>query len=179
MVALLITKLQNTNKMTTKNETPKNNFNATIGNTVLCDGLLIPMTNFVFAIKEKEPKAKNFFSFLEISNYEKESYKKIINYAKFLEQPLKLEIFVPCDEYGEIIKLDYEHLNESNSWSPDEIKLYEKAKRKILIEHPLSSLEIIQDYINAKSTIETFVSMQFGRGRLMKLNKNGLSAIFG
>ena len=33
--------------MTTKNETPKNDFNATIGNTVLCDGLLIPMTDFV------------------------------------------------------------------------------------------------------------------------------------
>lgn len=35
MVAQIINKLQNINKMTTKNETSKNDFNATIGNTVL------------------------------------------------------------------------------------------------------------------------------------------------
>ena len=35
MVAQLKTKFKITNKMKTKNETPKNNFNATIGNTVL------------------------------------------------------------------------------------------------------------------------------------------------
>lgn len=41
MVALLKTKLQITNKMTTKNETPKNDFNATIGNSVLSAVLII------------------------------------------------------------------------------------------------------------------------------------------
>lgn len=35
MVALLKTKFKMTNKMKTKNETPKNDLNATIGNTVL------------------------------------------------------------------------------------------------------------------------------------------------
>ena len=44
-MAQLITKLQNTNKMTTKNETPKNDFNATIGNTVLCEVLLTNKLN--------------------------------------------------------------------------------------------------------------------------------------
>ena len=38
MVAQIKTKLQNIDKMTTKNETPKNNLNATIGNTMLCTG---------------------------------------------------------------------------------------------------------------------------------------------
>ena len=35
--------------------TDKNDLNATIGNTVLCDGFLIPMTDFV---KNKETKIK-------------------------------------------------------------------------------------------------------------------------
>ena len=38
MVALLKTKFKITNKMTTKNETTKNDFNATFGNTVLPAG---------------------------------------------------------------------------------------------------------------------------------------------
>ena len=38
MVAQQITKIQTTNKMTTKNKFSENNFNATIGNTVLAEG---------------------------------------------------------------------------------------------------------------------------------------------
>lgn len=38
--------------MDTKNKFSENNFNATIGNTVLCDGLLIPMTDFVLKSNE-------------------------------------------------------------------------------------------------------------------------------
>ena len=37
MVALLQTKIQNKNKMTTKNKLSENDFNATIGNTVLAE----------------------------------------------------------------------------------------------------------------------------------------------
>ena len=29
---------------------------------------------------------------------------RAINYAKFLKQPLKLEMFVPCDDEGNILK---------------------------------------------------------------------------
>ena len=31
-------------------------------------------------------------------------YKDLVNYAKFIKQPLKLEMFVPCDEDGEIFR---------------------------------------------------------------------------
>ena len=167
---------------------PKNDFNTAISNTVLAEGLLIPMTNFVFAIKEKEPKAKNFSSFSEISNYEKESYKKIINYAKFLKQPLKLEMFVPCDEdenvlgepeiYSQWVRENFNDELE-NEERINQCKDYHQAKEKVLFEHPLSSLDMIKDYIRAKNTLENFVNMQVSRGRIMKLNKNGMNAIFG
>ena len=90
--------------MTTKNETTMNDFNATIGNTVLCDGFLIPMTDFVIEIDENKPKFKNFSSFSEINQYEINGYDKIRNYATFLKKPLKLEMFVPCDDEGNILE---------------------------------------------------------------------------
>ena len=83
--------------------TDNNDFNATIGNTVLCDGFLIPMTDFVIEIDENKPKFKNFSSFSEINQYEINGYDKIRNYAKFLKQPLKLEMFMPCIVTGKQI----------------------------------------------------------------------------
>ena len=112
--------------MTTKNETPKNNFNATIGNTVLCDGFLIPMTDFVNNVGNMEnyPSHENAL-FL------------IYNYATLLKQPLKLEMFVPCDEEGDILEepTDYEKrlLNMMTEYN-DEVYIYNQAKEKVLFE---------------------------------------------
>ena len=47
--------------------TDKNDFNATIGNTLLYDGFLISMTDFVIEIDKNKPKFKNFSSFSEIN----------------------------------------------------------------------------------------------------------------
>lgn len=59
------------------------------------------------------------------------------NFDKFLKQHLKLEMFVPCDEDGEILDepKDYEQrlpniMTEYN----DEIYRYKKAKEKVLVE---------------------------------------------
>ena len=64
-------------------------------------------------------------------------YKDLVNYAKFLKQPLKLEMFVPCDEEGDILEepTDYEKrlLNMMTEYN-DEVYTYYQAKVKVLFE---------------------------------------------
>ena len=107
-------------------------FNATIGNTVLCDGFLIPMTDFVI---EYAPKFNPFGTDEQILCLD-----YIHNYAKFLEQPLKLEMFVPCDENGNILE-EPQMRPERNSFDEEDMdydaqELYDyiKAKEKVLFE---------------------------------------------
>ena len=67
---------------------------------------------------------------------------KIRGYAKFLKQPLKLEMFVPVDEEGnfleepeqfkEWIKSDH-YFNASESVT-HQCRMYKKAKEKVLFE---------------------------------------------
>ena len=59
------------------------------------------------------------------------------NFDKFLKQPLKLEMFVPCDEDGDILHepKDYEQrLPNMMTEYNDEIYRYEQAKEKVLFE---------------------------------------------
>ena len=108
-------------------DTSKNDFNASIGNTVLCDGFLIPMTDFVNNVGNMEnyPSHENALSW-------------IYNYTTFLKQPLKLEMFVPCDDEGNILEEpeDYEQrLPNMMTEYNDEIYRYEQAKEKVLFEN--------------------------------------------
>lgn len=76
--------------------------------------ILIKLSDFV--LKQSE-KIMN----LQITHLE--SHNEIVNYTKFLKQPLKPEMFVPCDENG--LFLDYLNDFENN-------KKYKKAQEKIL-----------------------------------------------
>ena len=64
-------------------------------------------------------------------------YKDLVNYANFLKQPLKLEMFVPCDEDGDILEepTNYEKrlLNMMTEYN-DEVYRYKQAKEKVLFE---------------------------------------------
>lgn len=51
---------------------------------------LIPMTDFVLEQDEKESLGG--------------TYDRIVRYAKFLKRPLKLGMFMPCDEEGNIFE---------------------------------------------------------------------------
>lgn len=157
----------------------KNDFNATIGNTGLCDGFLIPMTDFVVKESKTEMKRNELWETQQLK-----SLKRITNYAKFLKQPLKIEMFVPCDDEGNVLeKPKRDNFLTHGICRTDDftksLKEYEKAKEKVLFENPLSSLDMIKDYIRARNTLENFIDMQVSRGRIMKLNKNGMNAIFG
>jgi len=69
---------------------------------------------------------------------------KIHNYSQFLKQPLKLEMFVPCDEEGNVlepvIQMDYipfeghptKHLQECYE---EDLEKYNKAKQRVLFKN--------------------------------------------
>lgn len=61
----------------------------------------------------------------------------ILKYANFLKQSLKLEMFVPCDEEGDILEepTNYEQrLPNMMTEYNDEIYRYKQAKEKVLFE---------------------------------------------
>lgn len=76
---------------------------------------LISMTDFVLE-QDKAP----FFHYDSL-------WEKIINYANFLKQSLKLEMFVPCDEDGNVMQ-ESEYTVENYGHSDIGIKFFEKEK---------------------------------------------------
>ena len=179
--------------MNNKDKTPKNDFNATIGNTVLCDGFLIPMTDFV--IKQ------NYTTTLDTSQidfYDKELkiLSNIRNYAEFLKQPLKLEMFVPCDEDGNVFgepeiysQWVRENFNDEleNEERINQCKDYHQAKEKVLFEgfEPYEDYEcakyeeiyIDEEVCDGKFTVEDLIK-DAGKTKI-KLSQTSLNAIFG
>ena len=143
-------------------------FNATIGNTVLCDGFLIPMTDFVNNVGNM----KNYPSHEKALSW-------IYNYATFIRQPLKLEMFVPCDEDGNVLeepKIEEEYVDEHTTQIFAQYQYdLDKAKEKVLFEYkPQFDLGIIKHHISQGRNIEYLAN--FGS---MQLTKSALNANFG
>lgn len=93
---------------------------------------LISMTDFVLEQA----------NYTDVSNIS-EKYATIWNYANFLKQPLKLEMFVPCDENGNVweyppTKEEWEWAQKDSADAEQSFKqkeyYYEKAKEKVLFE---------------------------------------------
>ena len=94
---------------------------------------LVSMTDFVL----KQNKILETY----VNHLRKPLFEKIVNYAAFLKQPLKLEMFVPCDEEGNVLEepkrwkdyLQYPDSFDGNKeW--DELYDYQQAKEKVLFE---------------------------------------------
>ena len=144
-------------------------FNATIGNTVLCDGFLIPMTDFVLKIDEFLPQDLGQF----FDSWRMSQLRLIENYAKFLKQPLKLEMFVPCDEIIEV--MNYKEIKQSVIEGTDSWDAYEKAKENVLFElNSPVAVETMNYHISRNRNIEYLAN--FGS---IKLTQNSLNTIFG
>jgi len=85
---------------------------------------LIPLLDYVNELNQipmsQEEQSKAFF--------------RTVQYGKFLSQPLKLSQFVPCDEYGAVMK----EPTFDNYMQPKEIdrqyEAYNKAKSNVLFE---------------------------------------------
>lgn len=95
---------------------------------------LIPMTDFVLLISKQTTNEGNSLV---------RNFNKIKNYANFLKQPLKLEMFIPCDEnHGGVLKkpcdeelekfkgLQYGDFDCNYTYIFD----YNQAKSKVLFE---------------------------------------------
>ena len=97
---------------------------------------LISMTSFVLEIEKSSYTQTEKYRIIEWEN-KCQAFDKIINYAKFVKQPLKLEMFVPCDEEGDILEepTDYElRLPNMMTEYNDEVYRYKQAKEKVLFE---------------------------------------------
>ena len=182
--------------MTTKNKFSENDFNATIGNTVLCDGFLIPMTDFVLEqLNEQNSRTKPM----------REVFNSLEKYAKFLKQPLKLEMFVPCDEDGNVLgepeiysQWVCENFNDEleNEERINQCKDYHQAKEKVLFEgfkiydyklnvffylgrrKTLSYDKKRKDFITIGLLLETVEDL-INISSQIKLSQTALNAIFG
>ncbi len=90
------------------------------------------MTDFVLEQNEKIKKYKygieSYYSTMQVS----------INYANFLKQTLKLEMFVPCDEDGNVLeepKIEEEYVDEHTTQIFAQYQYdLDKAKEKVLFE---------------------------------------------
>ena len=144
-------------------------------NTVLCDGFLIPMTDFVLRIDEFLPQDLGQF----FDSWRMSQLRLIENYAKFLKQPLKLEMFVPCDEEGNILEEpkieNYTQEELEHSVMGCDYLDYNKAKEKVLFElNSPVAVETMNYHISRNRNIEYLAN--FGS---IKLTQNSLNTIFG
>ena len=145
-----------------------NTFDTANSNVMLCDGFLIPMTDFI-----------DKFLHTGDLNYQ---LRVLNNYKDFLKKHLKLEMFVPCDEDGNILKepkrwedyLQYPDSFDGNKeW--DELYDYQQAKEKVLfVFKPHFDISVIKHHILQDRDIEYLAN--FGS---MQLTKTALNAIFG
>ena len=156
------------------------NVSPTIGNTVLCYGFLIPMTDFVNNVGNMEnyPSHENALSW-------------IYNYATLLKQPLKLEMFVPCDEDGNVLeepKIEEEYVDEHTTQIFAQYQYdLDKAKEKVLFEgfKPYEDYEcakyeevyVDEEVCDGKFTVEDLIK-DAGKTKI-KLSQTALIAIFG
>ena len=157
---------------------------------VLCDGFLIPMVDFVNQIDEIEPKDYDQF----FDSWRMKQLRIIENYAKFLKQPLKLEMFVPCDDDGNVLaepKKPHTFASENSDeyikkWK-SEIEIYNKAKEKVLFEGfklykdyecaKYEDVYVDEEVCDGKFTIEELIK-DVGETKI-KLSQTALNAIFG
>lgn len=97
---------------------------------------LISMTDFVLE-QEKLYPCSDLKDYNEINE---KVLNAIINYAQFLKQPLKLEMFVPCDEDGNFLEepIFHEPNNENEIGNYEKlIEEYYEAKDKVLFDNYL------------------------------------------
>ena len=155
--------------------------NPHLAKPVLCDGFLIPMTDFV--LKYYSDETMDELQILDLIN----------NYATFLKQPLKLEMFVPCDENGNILE-EPQMRPERNSFDEEDMdydaqELYDyiKAKEKVLFEgfKPYEDYEcakyeevyVDEEVCDGKFTVEDLIK-DAGKTKI-KLSQTALDTIFG
>ena len=108
------------------------------------------------AIEKLEIKLKTLISLKDFVLKYHPTREQIVNYAKFIDTPLKLENFIVCDEEGDILEepTNYEkRLPNMMTEYNDEVYTYYQAKAKVLFENiPIAQAKWL---VNTFSTIES------------------------
>lgn len=84
---------------------------------------------------------------------------RIGNYANFLNRPLELGMFFPCDD-DRLFSHKPSESDHSNGVCPHESYYYEQAMKRVLFKHEYS-LEFIEDMILPLRTLEDCVEFDF------------------
>ena len=160
-----------------------NTFDTANSNAMLCDGFLIPMTDFVLEqLNEQNSRTKPM----------REVFNSLEKYAKFLKQPLKLEMFVPCDEDGDILEepKNYEQrlLNMMTEYN-DEVYRYKQAKENVLFDgfelKEIGSIcapnkLVIGEFDEFEKSVKFYYSMEkLAEYKVFQLSQTALNTIFG
>jgi hypothetical protein len=133
---------------------------------------LISMTDFV--LEQKKIWSGNEFEFEELG-------KDCVNYANFLKTPLKLEMFIACDDEGNVLEEpefyykqeNLKHLNGMELLIAEEtnkrVSEYKKAKEKVLFEG--FDLQTANFWLYAQETIEDLIyyDLQLTKNAIKKL----------
>lgn len=110
-------------------------------------GALIPMTDYV--LKQ--------YDYLTCDEASPNFVKKVVNYAYFLKQPLKLEMFFPFDNDGNFLEEPNDYFYEGTE--SDYSKKYKQSLSKVLFK----GFVIENGYIQANRDI-LYLSNQDGLG---------------
>lgn len=92
---------------------------------------LISMVDFVLAQNEIETVSDYI-----VQRNRARKFSKILNYALFLKQPLRLGMFVPCDEEGNVLKETppFQYYGEHTSDTAKRVWGYKEAQEKVLFK---------------------------------------------
>lgn len=113
---------------------------------------LISMTDFVLEQNKKLKNATDAY----------DQYCKIVNYANFLKQPLKIEMFVPRDADGNVLeeKSIFNTTDEDYIFDSESFDKYQQAKDEVLFEYYEGFLLFSKEDLN-NQTIEHLLKDSF------------------
>ena len=166
-----------------KNSTT-NTFDTANSNAMLCDGFLIPMTDFVLEqLNEQNSR----------TNPMREVFNSLEKYAKFLKQPLKLEMFVPCDDEGIVLeepKIEEEYVDEHTTQIFAQYQYdLDKAKENVLFDgfelKEIGSIcapnkLVIGEFDEFEKSVKFYYSMEkLAEYKVFQLSQTALNTIFG
>ena len=122
------------------------------------------MTKYVLRHQGEWARTRDVFDYLQ----------NCFNYASFLETPLELGMFTPCDKDGDIFKRPYEDAFAHLITHPLVIQ-YHEAKKRVIFQFDWDGNENDYRYvkitqaIDSKCTIETL--MKDGRDLPLTISK--------